>query len=75
MKRYRPRAIAFTSKKAASVWSGKSTGKITLGRQEPVPDFPQVFVMCSPSGLATGYWSMEPWQELAKWLKSSRKAG
>ena len=75
MKEMRPRAIAFTSKKAASVWSGKSTGKIALGRQAPIPDFPQVFVMCSPSGLATGYWSLDPWRELARWLKTSRSSG
>jgi len=75
MERFRPRAIAFTSKKAASVYLGRSTGKIALGRQPDVPGFPQVFVMCSPSGLATGYWSLEPWQDLAKWLKTSRKAG
>jgi len=75
MKRYRPRAVAFTSKKAASVWMGKSTGRIELGRQPPVPDFPQIFVMCSPSGLATGYWSLEPWAELAQWLKGLKAAG
>jgi len=75
IKRYKPRAIAFTSKKAASVWSGKPTGKIKPGHQPSIPDFPEVFVMCSPSGLATGYWSLEPWQELAKWLKTLPKAG
>lgn len=75
IKRYRPRAIAFTSKKAASVWSGKSTGKIELGRQPEVSGFPQVFVMCSPSGLATGYWSLEPWRELANWLKAPKTPG
>ena len=27
-----------------------------------------VFVLPSPSGLATSYWSMEPWREVGRWL-------
>ena len=39
---YRPRAIAFNGKKAASVWLGrKRTEAISYGRQPPtLPDFP-----------------------------------
>lgn len=69
MRRFRPRVIAFTSKKAASVWLGQPTGKIALGRQvRTLPDFPEVFVLCSPSGAATSYWDIRPWRELADWL-------
>jgi double-stranded uracil-DNA glycosylase len=70
--RYRPRAIAFTSKKAASIWLGRSaTSAIPYGRQSPtLPDFPAVFVLPSPSGAARSYWDIAPWQELADWSKA-----
>lgn len=71
MRRFRPRAIAFTSKKAASVFLGVPTGKIALGRQvKTLADFPEVFVLCSPSGAATRYWDVRKWQELADWLRT-----
>jgi double-stranded uracil-DNA glycosylase len=69
LRRYRPRAIAFTSKKAASIWHGRSaTRVIAYGRQPPTaPAFPEVFVLPSPSGAARSYWDVTPWQELAAW--------
>jgi TDG/mug DNA glycosylase family protein len=73
VRRYGPRAIAFTSKKAAGIWLGRATGTIAYGRQPPtVPAFPEVFVLPSPSGAARSHWSTAPWQELAAWLKSRR---
>jgi TDG/mug DNA glycosylase family protein len=68
MRRYRPKTIAFTSRKAASLFYGRPTGTITLGRQALVEDFPDVFVLASPSGAASGHWSVQPWQELADWI-------
>ncbi len=65
MRKYRPRVVAFTSKKAASVFYGVPTQKIRLGLQEPQPDFPSVFVLPSPSGAATRYWDITPWRQLA----------
>ena len=65
MRRHRPRTIAFTSKKAASLFYGRPTTALALGRQKPLDDFPTVFVLASPSGAASGHWSVEPWQELA----------
>jgi TDG/mug DNA glycosylase family protein len=65
MRRYRPETIAFTSKKAASLFYGRPTKAIALGRQPPQDDFPIVFVLASPSGAASGHWSVQPWQELA----------
>jgi TDG/mug DNA glycosylase family protein len=69
---YRPRAIAFTSKRAASVWLRTSgTRIIAYGRQPPaVSDFPDVFVLPSSSGAARSHWSIDPWQELADWVKA-----
>jgi TDG/mug DNA glycosylase family protein len=65
MRRYRPQTIAFTSKRAASLFYGQPTKAVALGRQPPQHDFPTVFVLASPSGAASGHWSMQPWQELA----------
>lgn len=68
MRRYRPRTIAFTSKKAASLFYRRPTKAIALGRQPPLENFPGVFVLASPSGAASGHWSVQPWQELADWI-------
>jgi TDG/mug DNA glycosylase family protein len=65
MRRYRPVIIAFTSKKAASLIYGRPTRAIALGRQPPLDNFPVIFVLASPSGAASGHWSVQPWQELA----------
>jgi len=65
MQKYRPGMIAFTSKKAASLFYGRPTAAIALGRQPRLADFPDVFVLASPSGAASGSWSIQPWQELA----------
>ena len=65
MLRYRPKTIAFTSKKAAGLFYGRPTKAVALGRQLPQDDFPIVFVLASPSGAATRYWSVQLWRELA----------
>lgn len=69
--RYRPAAIAFTSKKAASLFYGRPTGAIAPGRQPP--DGCEIFVLPSPSGAASGAWSLEPWRELAAWFRSEQQ--
>jgi TDG/mug DNA glycosylase family protein len=70
MRRYRPKTIAFTSKKAASLFYGRPTKAIALGRQQPLEDFPVVFVLASPSGAASGHWSVQPWRELADSIRA-----
>jgi TDG/mug DNA glycosylase family protein len=65
LRRCRPRTIAFTSKKAASLFYGRPTSKIALGRQPPRDDLPDIFVLASPSGAASGAWTLQPWLELA----------
>lgn len=71
VKRLKPRALAFTSKTAAGLWLGKSTGRIQTGRQHAThDDGPATFVLPSPSGLATSYWSIQPWNELSAYLSS-----
>jgi TDG/mug DNA glycosylase family protein len=70
--RLKPQALAFTSKTAASLWLSQPTGRIEPGRQKMAPpNEPTLFVLPSPSGLATSYWSIEPWREVGAWLKSA----
>lgn len=66
--RFKPGTLAFTSKKAASLWLGRATGQIETGLQAGETAEPHVFVLPSPSGLATSYWSLAPWNELARHL-------
>lgn len=70
IEKYRPRTIAFTSKKAASLFYGRPSRGIALGRQKRDECPAEVFVLPSPSGAASGHWTLEPWRELAAWIKS-----
>lgn len=65
---YRPRTIAFTSKTAASWFYGRPSSAIALGRQTRAAAWPEVFVLPSPSGAASGHWTLAPWRELAAWI-------
>ena len=70
---FRPRAIAFTSKKAAGLFYNKPTSAIAFGRQPLLPEHCEVFVLTSPSGAASGNWSLAPWRELAKWFLTTEQ--
>src|SRR3954454_11271257 len=56
VEKYRPRTIAFTSKKAASLFYGRPSSAIQLGRQPSDVTLPEIFVLPSPSGAASGHW-------------------
>jgi TDG/mug DNA glycosylase family protein len=71
IQKFRPRSIAFTSKKAASLFFEKPTKAIVLGHQQYKDDFPEIFVLSSPSGAASGHWTIAPWLELANWIKET----
>jgi TDG/mug DNA glycosylase family protein len=66
---YRPETIAFTSKKAASLFYNKPTSAVSLGRQQPMSNSPETFVLSSPSGAASGHWTLLPWKDLAEWIR------
>ncbi|WP_024339487.1 mismatch-specific DNA-glycosylase [Bradyrhizobium japonicum] len=68
MDKCRPRTIAFTSKKAASLFYGRPSAAIALGRQTRNESLPEIFVLPSPSGAASGHWTLEPWRQLAAWI-------
>jgi double-stranded uracil-DNA glycosylase len=73
IQRWRPRAVAFTSKKAGSIYLRTRTTLISYGRQRVTStDCTEVFVLPSTSGLAAGYWDLKPWQELADLLRGAR---
>lgn len=63
--RYRPRAIAFTSKNAARAGLAAGSRTLAYGEQaEPLAGC-RVFVLPSPSGQARGFWDIGPWRALA----------
>ena len=72
---HRPRLVAFTSKRAASFWFGRLTKHITIGLQATVEGEPAIFVLPSPSGAASRFWSIAPWHELADLVRTAKLAG
>jgi TDG/mug DNA glycosylase family protein len=61
-----PRILAFTSKRAASLFLGRPTGRIAYGFQQETIDGTRIFVLTSPSGAAGSHWQVGPWEELAR---------
>jgi TDG/mug DNA glycosylase family protein len=70
MKKYSPRFIAFTSKKAAAFGLGYKgmTGFIAYGLQSVKIGSSKVFVLPSTSGSGRKYWNDKHWYELKNWL-------
>ena len=66
-----PRALAFSGKKAASVFFGRPTGLIGYGRQVERLGSTTIHVLPSTSGAASGQWSIAPWCALARELHES----
>lgn len=61
-----PDFLAFTSKKAASLVLGRPTGRLAYGLNAVTIGATRLLVLPSPSGLATSYWTIEPWREAAR---------
>ena len=68
--RYRPAAVAFTSKNAASL--GLAVKAPAYGRQRDLLEGAVVFVLASPSGRARSFWSLEPWRAAAAFVMERR---
>ena len=66
VREYRPRVIAFNGKKAAQIALKTNTLKFGLWKFEDDTSF---WILPSTSGAANGYWSITPWQEMAKYLR------
>jgi TDG/mug DNA glycosylase family protein len=61
--KYRPRILAFTSKRAAEEFVGDQVDYGALPEREGDSI---LFVLPSPSGAARRYWSERPWEELSR---------
>jgi TDG/mug DNA glycosylase family protein len=72
--RFKPRAVAFTSKTAGRCVFG---GPVGYGRQ-PAPDGLPAgiawFVLASPSGRARSHWTTGAWEELGRFVAALRAA-
>ena len=71
LEKYRPKVVAFTSKNAAQNYFGEAVDYGWRSQTQPqisdaVPT--RFFVLPSPSGLATRFFNIEIWQELANGL-------
>ena len=63
MLEYRPRMLAFTSKRAAQEFMGRP---VDYGLLPGTIGETALFVLPSPSGAARRYWSDAPWRDLAR---------
>jgi TDG/mug DNA glycosylase family protein len=71
LRKFRPAAIAFTSKNAASLALGvKAPG---YGRQVERIEGAVAFVLASPSGRARSFWTIAPWKEAAAFVADRRR--
>jgi double-stranded uracil-DNA glycosylase len=68
IRRYRPRAIGFTSKTSASIFLGRATGEIAYGKQDETIGATALFVLPSTSGQAVRYFDLAPWRVLARFV-------
>jgi double-stranded uracil-DNA glycosylase len=70
LRRFRPAAIAFTSKNAASLALGIKAP--AYGRQVELLEGAVAFVLASPSGRARSFWTLAPWKEAAAFVAERR---
>ncbi|PNY83061.1 mismatch-specific DNA-glycosylase [Deinococcus koreensis] len=64
--RYRPRLVAFTSKRGASETLGVPTGRLPYGPQPHSLQGAEVWVLPSTSPLGHTHFTLEPWRALAR---------
>ncbi|WP_044560009.1 mismatch-specific DNA-glycosylase [Azospirillum sp. B4] len=77
MRRFRPGAVAFTSKTAASVFlmgHHGLPGNPPYGRHALDLDGIALFVLPSPSGQARRFFTLDPWREAAAFVAARRPA-
>lgn len=67
IERYRPDAVAFTSKNAAKAFLGRVAD---YGWQAERVGATRLYVLPSPSGQAVRFWDERPWRALARWCKA-----
>jgi TDG/mug DNA glycosylase family protein len=72
MLQFRPRLLAFNSKRAAAEFFGISTGRLSYGVQPLVANLPETWVLPSTSGLACRAWNPAPWHAMAARVRARR---
>ena len=65
-----PAIVAFNGKRAAQAALGVSSRDIAYGAQSAGVAGAGAFVLPSTSGAAAGFWSIEPWRDLAATIKA-----
>lgn len=70
IREHAPAIIAFNGKRAAQAALGGGGG-LGYGLQPSPLAGARVFILPSTSGAASGYWSIEPWRELAALVKET----
>ena len=70
LRRFRPAAVAFTSKHAAALALGVKSPD--YGRQHETLEGALVFVLASPSGRARSFWTIAPWRQVAAFVTRRR---
>jgi len=68
--KFRPAAVAFTSKHAAALALGVKAP--AYGRQRELLEGAVVFVLASPSGRARSFWTLQPWRDAASFVMERR---
>lgn len=72
IREHAPAIVAFNGKRAAQAALGEERGlKLGYGLQPYLLAGSRVFILPSTSGAASGYWSIEPWRELAALVKET----
>lgn len=71
LRRFRPAAIAFTSKHAAALALGVKAP--AYGRHAELLEGAVAFVLASPSGRARSFWTLAPWKEAAAFVAERRQ--
>jgi double-stranded uracil-DNA glycosylase len=71
LRKFRPAAIAFTSKNAASLALGLK--QPSYGRQIERLEGAVCFVLASPSGRARSFWTIKPWKEASAFVHERRR--
>lgn len=69
IEKYQPRILAFTSKNGGQIFLERAVPD--YGKQPEMIGNTLVYVLPSTSGLATRWWSIAPWQELAHDIRQS----
>ncbi len=71
---HRPRWLAFNGKRAAQAALGVAAGSLGYGLLTVTFAGVGIFILPSTSGAAAGYWSPQPWKELALAMTGDDKA-